>query len=69
MNFGEDITKKFLFDNNLKNIVRSHTLVMEGYELSHSGKVHTVFSAPNYCGRCENFGSIIEFDEAMNCFV
>ncbi|RWW24998.1 hypothetical protein GW17_00010693, partial [Ensete ventricosum] len=30
-------------------VVRSHEVKDEGYEIEHSGKLITVFSAPNYC--------------------
>ena len=54
--FGPDITKRFLDDNNLELLVRSHEVKDEGYLVEHDGKCITVFSAPNYCdqvrGRC-----------------
>ncbi|KAF3511154.1 hypothetical protein F2Q69_00000799 [Brassica cretica] len=49
--FGEDVTESFLRDNNLDLLVRSHELKDKGYEISHNGKLITVFSAPNYCDR------------------
>jgi serine/threonine-protein phosphatase 5 len=47
--FGPDITKKYLADNNLELLVRSHEMKPEGYEEEHDGKCITIFSAPNYC--------------------
>lgn len=47
--FGPDVTKRFLDDNNLDLIVRSHEVRDEGYLFEHNGKFITVFSAPNYC--------------------
>jgi len=46
--FGPDVTARFLEENNLDFIVRSHEVKAEGYEVTHSGKCITVFSAPNY---------------------
>jgi len=47
--FGPDVAEKFLEENNLKLLVRSHEVKSEGYEYQKGGKVLTVFSAPNYC--------------------
>jgi serine/threonine-protein phosphatase 5 len=47
--FGPDVTKRFLAENNLELLVRSHEVKPEGYEVQHDGKCITLFSAPNYC--------------------
>jgi len=47
--FGPDVAAKFLEENNLKLLVRSHEVKNEGYAYQKGGKVLTVFSAPNYC--------------------
>lgn len=60
--FGEDVTKRFLQDNNLDLVVRSHEVKDEGYEVEHSGKLITVFSAPNYCDQMGNKGAFIKFN-------
>ena len=41
MQFGPDITKKFCEKNNLKAIIRSHEVRMEGYEQQHDGRCIT----------------------------
>jgi len=46
--FGPDVTHRFLRLNNLDYIIRSHEVKQEGYEVAHDGKCITVFSAPNY---------------------
>jgi len=56
--FGPDITRKFLADNNLLYIVRSHECVQPGFDLCHDDTVVTVFSAPNYCDRQGNKGAV-----------
>lgn len=57
--FGPDVTERFLKQNNLDFIVRSHEVKAEGYEVTHSGKCITVFSAPNYCDQMGNKGAYI----------
>ncbi|KAK6296287.1 hypothetical protein J4Q44_G00340000 [Coregonus suidteri] len=57
--FGPDVTERFLEQNNLDYIVRSHEVKAEGYEVTHSGKCITVFSAPNYCDQMANKGAYI----------
>ncbi|RHN76279.1 putative protein-serine/threonine phosphatase [Medicago truncatula] len=59
--FGEDVTKRFLKDNNLDLVVRSHKSMHKGYEIQHDGKLITVFSAPNYCDK-GNKGAFIRFE-------
>ncbi|KAK9065847.1 hypothetical protein SSX86_015248 [Deinandra increscens subsp. villosa] len=62
LSFGGDVTKRFLKDNNLDLVVRSHEVKDEGYEIVHDGKLITVFSAPNYCDQMGNKGAFIRFE-------
>ncbi|XP_022774654.1 serine/threonine-protein phosphatase 5-like isoform X2 [Durio zibethinus] len=62
LSFGADVTRKFLQDNNLDLVVRSHEVKDEGYEIEHDGKLITVFSAPNYCDQMGNKGAFIRFE-------
>lgn len=57
--FGPDITRKFLDHNGLDYIIRSHEVKPEGYEIGHGGDCVTVFSAPNYCDTMGNKGAYI----------
>eukprot|EP00094_Tigriopus_californicus_P012669 TCALIF_12247-PA protein Name:"Similar to Ppp5c Serine/threonine-protein phosphatase 5 (Rattus norvegicus)" AED:0.08 eAED:0.08 QI:0/0/0/0.75/1/1/4/0/498 len=57
--FGPDVTERFLENNGLDYIVRSHEVKENGYELMHDGKCITVFSAPNYCDTMGNKGAFI----------
>ncbi|PIK56905.1 putative serine/threonine-protein phosphatase [Apostichopus japonicus] len=57
--FGPDITQKFLDHNDLEYVIRSHEVKSDGYEIAHNGKCITVFSAPNYCDTMGNKGAII----------
>ncbi|XP_050381256.1 serine/threonine-protein phosphatase 5 isoform X1 [Argentina anserina] len=62
LSFGGDVTKRFLQDNKLDLVVRSHEVKDEGYEIEHDGKLITVFSAPNYCDQMGNKGAFIRFE-------
>lgn len=64
--FGKSVSQEFIHTNKLKMIVRAHQLVNEGFEPRHDNVVVTVFSAPNYCYRCNNLAAIMELDEEMN---
>lgn len=65
MSFGPDVTRKFLEENGLEMIIRSHEAKSEGYEIEADGKLVTVFSAPNYCDKFGNLGAYIRFGEDM----
>jgi diadenosine tetraphosphatase ApaH/serine/threonine PP2A family protein phosphatase len=56
--FGEDATKQFLHNNGFELVIRAHQMVMRGMYWEHSGKLLTVFSAPNYCNISGNLGCI-----------
>lgn len=62
---SQDVTEKFNHVNGLTMIARAHQLMDKGYKIQHNNKLVTVFSAPNYCYRCNNEAAIIEFDENM----
>lgn len=59
MTFGPDVTQSFLAANGLQLLIRSHEVKDEGFEYQHDGQCLTVFSAPNYCGSCDNLGAVI----------
>ena len=63
--FGADVTKRFLEDNGLELVVRSHEVKDEGFEVDHDGCLITVFSAPNYCDQMGNKGAFIRFESDM----
>ena len=64
--FGEEEVKKFNQANNIELIARAHQLIQEGYQFMFENGLVTVWSAPNYCYRCGNDASVMEFDEHMN---
>ena len=47
-------------------IARAHQLMDKGYNLKHKDQVVTIFSAPNYCYRCNNLAAILEMDEHLD---
>jgi len=56
--FGADVTHAFCEVNKIRMIVRSHEVpkTLTGVHICHGGRLVTVFSASNYCGRIDNTG-------------
>jgi serine/threonine-protein phosphatase 4 catalytic subunit len=63
--FGCDVVDRFNRINNIDLICRAHQLVMEGYRSIFKEALVTVWSAPNYCYRCNNVAAILELDENL----
>ncbi|EFA77677.1 Protein phosphatase 5 [Heterostelium album PN500] len=59
--FGPDVTRKFLKENNLCGVIRSHEVKENGYQIDDEGSIITIFSAPNYCDQSGNLGAYINF--------
>lgn len=57
--FGQDALKRFLMENNLDLIIRSHQLVLEGYRYDLDDLCLTVWSAPNYLNKAANPGTVL----------
>lgn len=65
--YGSDVVRRFLELNGLTAIVRSHQLVIEGYKFHFPERnVVTVWSAPNYMGRCGNPASILRINDDLD---
>jgi serine/threonine-protein phosphatase 5 len=58
--FGPDVAKKFLENNNLQLLIRSHEVKKQGFAYQKGGKVLTVFSATNYGGQMGNKGAYVK---------
>lgn len=65
--FGEAAVNQFNEVNGLELICRGHQMVMQGFQYMFSRKnLVTVWSAPNYCYRCENIASVLSLDAYLN---
>ena len=62
--FGPDVTESFLKANGFDLIIRSHSFVPKGIEISQGGKCWTLFSAPNY-GGLGNTAAVVTFDTEL----
>jgi serine/threonine-protein phosphatase PP1 catalytic subunit len=59
--FGPDIVYNFLAANRLTRIIRAHEFQEDGYRWWFGGKLLSLFSAPNYCGR-DNTGAFAIYE-------
>ena len=60
--FSETAAARFLDANNLSGLIRGHEVVESGVLYQFAGRVITVFSAPNYCGRYVNRAAYLVVD-------
>ena len=58
--FGPDRVDQFLRDNGCTMILRAHECVQDGFERFAGGKLFTIFSASDYCGKHKNAGAMIQ---------
>ncbi|KAF6003776.1 Serine/threonine-protein phosphatase 5 [Cyanidiococcus yangmingshanensis] len=65
VSFGPDVTKRFLDDNQLTLLIRSHEMKDDGYEVEADGRLITIFSAPNYCDQMGNRGAYVRLKPDM----
>jgi diadenosine tetraphosphatase ApaH/serine/threonine PP2A family protein phosphatase len=57
--FSAEVTREFCARNGISLIIRGHEVASRGYELLHSGRLCTVFSARNYCGQLFNDAALV----------
>lgn len=65
MVFGESEFDMFMRNNKLEKMYRSHEMCLMGYKQIFGGKLTTVWSAPNYCGKCDNLGAVLKIDDQL----
>lgn len=65
--FSEDITENWNKLNRINLTCRAHQLMLEGHSFSHNQQCLTLFTAPNYCGRCNNKATLMEVKETGDC--
>jgi serine/threonine-protein phosphatase PP1 catalytic subunit len=67
--FGADVVASFCEQHGLDKVCRAHEMKMGGYDDQFAGgKLVTVFSAPNYLGRCGNDGAVMVVGEDLACY-
>ena len=64
--FGEESVTNFLNTNDFKRIIRSHSVLQDGFQEFFDGKVLSIFSASNYMGRNENKSAVLYFSSPDN---
>lgn len=62
LTFGAEVLNRFLHTNNLQQVIRGHSLCTAGFREFWSGKLLSLWSAPNFCDRVGNAAAIAEFD-------
>jgi len=63
--FGAKAVETFHYINNTELLCRAHQLVMSGYKFHFSDQsCLTIWSAPNYCGRCGNLAAALSLPES-----
>jgi len=68
--FGKQAVDDFHFRNDLALLCRAHQLVMDGFKYHFEDtNCLTMWSAPNYCGRCGNVGALLEINGPDRRFV
>jgi len=63
--FGMTTAYKFCSLNKVDRIIRGHQLCMQGCQSHFGGLVITIWSAPNFLGRCGNAGAALEISDSF----
>lgn len=67
--FGNLALDEFLASIKCKYLLRSHQLVFDGILESFDGKCITVWSAPNYCYKCNNLAAVVLIDNLAHKYL
>ena len=67
--FGPDIVYNFLAKNGLKRIIRAHEFQKDGYRWWFDGKLLSLFSSPDYCGRGNTGAFAIYEDGKLTLYI
>lgn len=59
LKYNGERAARFLTENRLAMLIRTHEPVLEGYDRIFDGKVMTVFSATDYCGKYKNAAALL----------
>jgi len=63
--FGLATVQKFCSLNKIERIIRGHQLCMQGFQSHFNDLVLTIWSAPNFLGRCGNAGAALEISDSF----
>lgn len=64
--FGKAPFLKFMDENGIQLMFRSHQMIAEGFKILYDNRLITLYSAPNYCGNCNNKSSVFTLDGESN---
>ncbi len=62
--FGSDVAARFLVNNSVNLIIRSHECEDNGFALWFENRLYTIFSASDYCGDSDNYGAFCVLSDA-----
>ncbi|PKA49570.1 Serine/threonine-protein phosphatase PP1 [Apostasia shenzhenica] len=62
--FGADVVAEFAEEHDLNLICRAHQVMQGGYKFFAGKRLVTVFSAPNYCGKYNNYAAVMRVEDA-----
>lgn len=61
--YNENLVGEFMKNNKVDYIIRSHDVLEHGFEKLYDGKVVSIYSALNYCGKYNNSAGIISINK------
>lgn len=63
--FGSNVVSTFNHVNRISHIVRAHQICMEGYQTMFDDQLTTIWSAPNFSYRANNYAAVLEVDVGL----